>query len=370
VRLAGAVALVVLTPTGVVAWAASPAAAQVPGITATFGPIVPSPGRPGTTSATSVTFTVTEDLGPVQVNLDVTAFNLFNPPVAVDTANTTSELINCALQIFTVMCDWDAQIADGPQTLAVSLAVPADNPWPDMWSMSAFVERGNNFQPLADSVFPIGPPLGSMALSGTALTPGGVLANACLFLIAETTVLPVVADGSGNWSASGLPDGVSFVIAVTPAFSGPAGPCQLTGPPPPAAPGELQPEWVDNIWIDLADPDLINNVTPFNYAVAHGATVFSSPTSGIVSCLTTTPRDVVPRPPCSLTPATTAPSSATTDPGTTTSPTAAPTSAASGTLPATGGSGGGVPVAGLLALVAGAALLVSQRRRRLVPERH
>jgi LPXTG-motif cell wall-anchored protein len=51
-----------------------------------------------------------------------------------------------------------------------------------------------------------------------------------------------------------------------------------------------------NVWLNLADPALLNDAG--GWALAHGATLITQPTSGINACLTTAPGSVVPRPTC------------------------------------------------------------------------
>jgi hypothetical protein len=177
------------------------------------------------------------------------------------------------------------------------------------------------------------PPTGNTTLSGTVVTTGNApVANACVFLLSSSFVFQAITNSAGNWSLGGLPDSDQFAIGVVPPFVGTNGPCANDGPPPVSAPGELQPVFVRDGWIDLSDPALVGgNTDPFAYATARGATVFTTSTSGIQACLTTAPGNVVPRPACNqVTPTTTttAPttSTPTTDPATTTTAAASPTS--------------------------------------------
>jgi hypothetical protein len=138
-------------------------------------------------------------------------------------------------------------------------------------------------------------------LSGHVDTTGPVpLANVCVFVLdASGNGALAMTDAQGNWSISGLPAAFNVVVAFIPFFGGTDNPCgQNSGngnPPVPPA-GALQPVFYANVWINLADPVLLND--PYSWAVAHGATVLSAPTANVDACITNAAGTVVPRPSC------------------------------------------------------------------------
>jgi hypothetical protein len=91
------------------------------------------------------------------------------------------------------------------------------------------------------------------------------------------------------------------VVAFIPFFGGTGNPCGQGGGgggnPPVPGPGQLQPVFYSNVWINLADPALQNDT--YSWAVAHGATVLSAPTANVDACITNAAGTVVPRPSCS-----------------------------------------------------------------------
>jgi Glycine rich protein len=138
----------------------------------------------------------------------------------------------------------------------------------------------------------------AVALSGTVVTTGNTpVSNVCVFALAPNGETVTVTDASGHWSLGGFPHTFSVVVGFVPSF-GPAGqPCNSgNGPPPVPAAGSLQPVFYSNVWLNLGDPTLLNG--PQAWALAHGATLITQPTSGIDACLTTAPGTVVPRPTC------------------------------------------------------------------------
>jgi hypothetical protein len=143
-------------------------------------------------------------------------------------------------------------------------------------------------------------------LSGHVDTTGPVpLANVCVFALDSSGngVALAMTDAQGNWSMAGLPADFNVVVAFIPFFGGTDNPCgQGSGgggnPPVPPA-GALQPVFYGNVWINLADPVLLND--PYTWAVARGATVLNAPTANVNACITTAAGTVVPRPSCSPT---------------------------------------------------------------------
>ena len=141
-----------------------------------------------------------------------------------------------------------------------------------------------------------------VVLSGHVDTTGPVpLANVCVFVLGSDRngTAQTMTDAQGNWSISGLPTGFNVVVGFVPFFNGAAGPCQNDGPPPVPQAGQLQPVFYSNVWVDLADPNLLND--PYTWAVAHGATVLSAPTANVDACITNAAGTVVPRPSCTPT---------------------------------------------------------------------
>lgn len=137
----------------------------------------------------------------------------------------------------------------------------------------------------------------AIVLSGTVVTTGNMpVANVCVVVISNGGIAASVTDGSGRWTFAGLPPTFSVVVGFLPAFGPPDEPCNSGGPPPVPAAGTLQPVFYSNVWINLADQALLND--PQGWALAHGATPITQPTSGIKACLTTAPGTVVPRPTC------------------------------------------------------------------------
>ena len=338
-----------------------PAGAQVPDISASISGPSPNPAVPGGTSSMSATFSVSSDLGPLEVRIALVNAN-GQGAVSVDAPNTTSELTSCTVEGGTeAVCDWDAQTADGNQTLAITVAVDPATPAFSGWELQVTaVAPGGSPEALGSTSLYIGNPVGTTTLSGSVITTGGgPVAAACIYVLSATGVFPSLTDDDGQWSVPNLPDDHVFAVGVIPPFVGPFGPCAAEGPPPTSGPGELQPVFVGDIWIDLTDPALVGNqANPFAFAVSQGATTFSDTTAGIEACLTTAPGDVVPRPACvEPTPPVTAPAALPR------SDTAAPPQA----LPSTGaGASASATGTGILLLVAGT-IMVRISRRRVAP---
>jgi Glycine rich protein len=137
----------------------------------------------------------------------------------------------------------------------------------------------------------------AVVLSGTVVTTGNVpVSNVCVVAIGDGGIVMAVTDAAGHWTLSGFPRAFAVVVGFVPAFGPPDQPCNTGGPPPVPAAGSLQPVFYSNVWLNLADPSLLND--PGSWALAHGATLITQPTSGINACLTTAPGSVVPRPTC------------------------------------------------------------------------
>jgi hypothetical protein len=133
------------------------------------------------------------------------------------------------------------------------------------------------------------------------ITEGGApVSQACIYILTSPPfVIPTLTDSAGQWQVTGLPDNYSYAIGVIPPFDLGFGPCTNNGPPPIPGPGELQPVFIGDIWVDLSDPNLTGGLQdPFTFAVNAGATVFTGSNTGLQACLSTAPGSVVPRPPC------------------------------------------------------------------------
>jgi Glycine rich protein len=137
-------------------------------------------------------------------------------------------------------------------------------------------------------------------LSGTVDTTGPApLADVCVIMLDSKSngVGVAVSDSSGHWSITGLPSTFSVIVVFLPGASDPGSPCAGgNGPPPVPAAGALQPIFYNNIWINLADPVLLNN--PYAWAVAHGATLVTASTTHLDTCITTADGTITPRPSC------------------------------------------------------------------------
>ena len=101
----------------------------------------------------------------------------------------------------------------------------------------------------------------------------------------------------GTYVLDAIPDGTDITVGFVPPFVGPDGPCSTSdGPPPAPGPGELQPVWFDDVFLDLTAPEL--GMDPFAFAVSAGATTVQAGATGVDACLTTAPASQVPRPSC------------------------------------------------------------------------
>ena len=221
-------------------------------------------------------------------------------------------------------------------------------------------------------------------LSGRVTVPGGGPAPyTCVFALGPSGEGQLsVADASGNWTATGLPNDMQFIVGFIAAFGPPDQPCQFDGPPPTPPAGALQPVFYQNVWVDLAtltaDDSQIN---AYDWAIEHGAQLVPGNSANINACLSTVAGSVVPRPDCLNPPpptssTTTATATVTADPATVTSTStiagAPATNWAVVAVVATGTqtlAATGVPVAaygwtGLALIVAGALLVVVTVRRR------
>lgn len=279
-----------------IALAAPPARADIPELSAWFDGPTPNPVAAGSSATVSGHFSVSGDIGAITIGLEIDADPGFG---SLTLDSTSGDLFGCVTATTTITCVWDAQIADGVQTINATIAVNSDiSPYSsseiDATSESVTVPFGQE----ASASIGVEPPAGTTTLSGTAITDGGVpVENACIFVLSSPFyAFPTITDADGNWSLTGLPDDWDYVVAAIPPFDGVYGPCADDGPPQAPDPGELQPVFYDDIWIDLNDPGIAGDGHAF--AVSVGATVLSDSTSGIVSCLTATSGSTVPRPSC------------------------------------------------------------------------
>jgi hypothetical protein len=336
--VAAAIALLALFPV--------PARAAIPGVFVEMTGPNPNTVPAGSTVGLTAQYSIPSDLGPLTVSIHVNTPGIGT--IGLDAANTTSELTGCVASVDSVDCSWDGEVADGPQTLAVLFEVGAGTAPFSFAQLAATLASVDDFDSYASWEILVTPPPGTTSLSGRAVTEGGApVPGACVFVISSPLfIFPTIADSAGNWSISSLPDDYEYVVGVIPGFDIGDGPCVTdNGPPPVPGPGELQPVFHDDVWIDLADPQLTGGQgDPFQFAVAAGATVLTGSASGLEACLTTAPLEADPRPACVQSVVTTTPTTA------------------AGTLPLTGGSTG--PLAGLsVSLVAAGAALLAARRR-------
>jgi hypothetical protein len=382
------VLVAIAVPAAAAAFAGGVHAQPVPDITASFTGPAPNPVPAGATATLSAQFTLTADLGEVTVSIELRGAG-DQGTIALDATATTPELTDCTAAGPVITCSWDAQVADGAQTLAVSVEVDPLTPANTSWELFARVDDPATPDPpqeLNRTQLFVAPSVGSTSLSGRVTTTNATpLGQACIFVLSPLAVFQAITDASGNWSIDGLPDDYLFAVAAVAPFTGSIGPCANEGPPPAPEPGELQPVFYDDIWIDLTDPDLVEGrVNAYDYAIARGAVSFADSTTGLDLCLTSAPGNVVPRPSCLQVPTTTTTSTvptttvapttapATTDPATTTTTAAASTTTVAGTtttvastvtIAATGSSPASISLAALALIGLGlVALAVAGRR--------
>ena len=361
---------------GLVVIPPSLASAAIPGVSATINGPSPNPVPAGSTATANAQFSLAADTGPITVSIELQAPGGFGA-LRLDPAGTTSELTACVESGLAVTCDWDGESADSPQTLSVFLDVDPSVPPGTGANLAAIVTSATlpDTDVYATANISTNPPVGTTSLSGTVLTEGGLpVADACIFVLSSPLfVFQAITDSGGNWSLGDLPDTYSYVVAAVAPFQGSFGPCVNNGPPPVPGPGDLQPVFYDDIWIDLSDPALTGGQgDPYVFAVNAGATVLTSSTSGIDSCLTSAPPEANPRPLCTAQVTTTTTTTTTLVSTTTSAPdvdAGVTTTTVPDTLPFTGTSTTVLFVIGSLLIVFGAATLLAVRRSRLASDR-
>ncbi len=328
----------------------------IPEVSATMHNPNPNPVPSGSTASTTADFYLSGDTGPISVQIQLDAPSGYGA-LRLDPANTSSELGPCQENGLSVVCQWDGESAESPQTLGIFIDVDASVPPNTEVMLHAVVESSTASPEIYSTTYLYtAPPIGTTSLSGVVVTNDGVPVNqACIFVLATGAVFPGITDANGEWSIGGLPDDYSFAVGIVPPFVGTFGPCAENGPPPIPGPGELQPVFAGDVWIDLSDPNLTGGLgDPFVFASNAGASIFSDTTSGIEACLTNAPGTQVPRPPCELA-ATTTSTTADVGAGEVTTTTELET------LPFTGlGAASLVAVGSIIALV-GMVLVVSPR---------
>lgn len=333
----------------------------------------PNPVPAGSTATVSAEFWLSDNTGKITVGISLNASPDFGT-VAIDA--TSSELTDCQTTATTATCDWDGESDESPQTLTVAITVAGDaSPYSGAEVQATAESDTEGNLPYSSTWIQVAPPVGTTSLSGTVITKGGAaVSGACVYaLSAPSFVFATVADKKGHWSMTGLPDDWVYAIGVIPPYTGAYGPCADDGPPPVSGPGELQPVFYPDIWIDLADPELTGGMgDPHVFAVAAGATVFSDSTSDLVSCLTSAPGSVVPRPPCiapvaPTTPTTVFPAPPVTTAPPTTEPSVANSAESSTTvldiLPFTGPDTTGLVAVGSLLILIGVVVTASTKNR-------
>jgi LPXTG-motif cell wall-anchored protein len=337
------------------------AQAAIPGVSATIEDPDPNPVPAGGTASTSAQFNFPADLDPLMVTIELQGPAGFGV-LRLDPAGTTTGLTGCVESGTTVTCDWvwDGVSLTSQETLAVFIDVDASVPPNSGANLVAIVS--SVAIPDTDTYANINlftsPPLGTTTLSGTVVTEGGIpVENACIFVLSSPLfVFQTITDSAGNWALDSLPDTWSYAVAAVAPFVGSFGPCAENGPPPIPGPGDLQGVFYDEIWIDLSDPLLTGGLgDPYVFAVNAGATVLTSSTAGIQSCLSTAPADAIPRPPCIAAVTTT---TADVGGGSVTTTTLADT------LPLTGSNPSALLAVGSLLILLGVAGVMGARRSR------
>ncbi len=282
-------------------WNTAARADYIPEVSANFTELAPNPIPAGSTASTSAQFSLSGDSGQIRVQIQLQAAPGFGG-LRLDAAGTSSELDNCIEFGTSVVCDWDGDSTNSPQTLAVFVDVDSSvAPYSSAQLLAVVESPTATPEVYSNTYLETAPPLGTTSLSGIVVTAGGTpVAQACIFVLSSPSfVFPTLTDSTGAWSIDNLPDTYSFAIGVVPPFNGTFGPCAENGPPPISAPGELQPVFVGDVWIDLSDPLLAAGLgDPYDFAVAAGATVFTSSAASLEACLTSAPGSQVPRPGC------------------------------------------------------------------------
>ncbi len=301
-------------------WPSVARADVIPEVSASIDNPDPNPVPAGSTAATTAFFSLSGDTGPIRVQIQLDAPAGYGS-LRLDLANTSSELTGCLETGLSVICQWDGDSSESPQTLGVFIDVDSSVAADTEVMLHAVVESPSASPEIyATAYLYSAPPVGTTSLSGVVVTNNGVPVNqACIFILATGGVFVGITDSNGEWSVGGLPDDYSFAVGIIPPFVGTYGPCAENGPPPVSAAGELQPVFAGDVWIDLEDPYLTGGLgDPFVFATNAGATIFFDTTSGIEACLTNAPGSQVPRPPCQLAATTTSsstPTSTTSDVG-------------------------------------------------------
>lgn len=348
----------------VTTWPVAASAAFIPDLSASINEPTPNPVPAGSTATTSASFFAGSDTGPITVAIELQAGGGF--ALRLDASGTSSELTSCVETATLVTCDWDGDSAESPQTLAVFIDVDeAVLPYTSATVAAIAESPADGSEEYASASMYTSPPVGTTSLSGRVITEGGApVDQACVFVLSSPSgVFPAITDSNGDWSVDNLPDSYSFIVGIVPPYVGAFGPCADAGPPPIPGPGELQPVFYDNIWIDLADPILTGGLgDPYTFGVAAGATSLSSSSSGIDACLSTAPSSQVPRPPC-VAPATTTTTLATTTTSSDVGAGGVSTTIDPGseTLPFTGSNSMALIAAGSLAILLGVGALANSK---------
>jgi hypothetical protein len=119
--------------------------------------------------------------------------------------------------------------------------------------------------------------------------------RACIVAIGanDTELGFAMSDADGRWKLRGLPINYDYIVGVIPPLKTGEGPCKTgadDGPPPAPRSGALQPEFYDDTWVDLSDPNL-RDKNAFVWATdpdsPHPAIALRNNRTGIDFCLTT-----------------------------------------------------------------------------------
>ena len=119
----------------------APAGAQTPDFSGTLA-VAPPTTSPGSTATATATITPLQDTGPSTVQLTLTNTGGLGSFTIV---SATPSLTGCALANANraVVCSWDAQVADGVQTLVVTVNVDATAVVGSVWNLSLAAAQVN-----------------------------------------------------------------------------------------------------------------------------------------------------------------------------------------------------------------------------------
>ena len=140
-RVAIAAATIAAATAAAAVFGIAPAGAQTPDFSGTLA-VVPPTTSPGSTATATATITPLQDTGPSTVQLTLTNTGGLGSFTIV---SATPSLTGCALANANraVVCSWDAQVADGVQTLVVTVNVDATAVVGSIWNLSLAAAQVN-----------------------------------------------------------------------------------------------------------------------------------------------------------------------------------------------------------------------------------